>query len=276
MNRPSFFLAFIILALLLPLHSKCQAYDEDVIHLKNGSVVRGIIIEQIPEQSVKIQTADKSVLVFKMDEIEKIDKASVNIKKKTSSRDNSKFYIEIYFFGGSSYGKMTDNGTATIDGNYSHQNVAYEVEYKNGGLGGLGISYLSIGKNRRPDFMIDCEVAIYGASMKVTTFDPSASDDFSGYSECVDFHFSLYPFKARNKYPSPYIMAGAGMRMVKFAFLAGDVSELHGDFLFGLGIRQKISRVVAFQLGEQFVYSKLKDVHAFILPETRLSMIFSL
>ena len=47
---------------------------QDVVYLKNGSIVRGMIIEQVPNESVKIQTADGSVFVYKMDEIQKITK----------------------------------------------------------------------------------------------------------------------------------------------------------------------------------------------------------
>ena len=44
----------------------------DVVYLKNGSVVRGTIVEQVPNESIKIETADGSVFVFKMSEVEKI------------------------------------------------------------------------------------------------------------------------------------------------------------------------------------------------------------
>lgn len=47
---------------------------QDVIYLKNGSIIRGTIVEQIPSVSVKIQTKDGNVFVFKMEEIEKITK----------------------------------------------------------------------------------------------------------------------------------------------------------------------------------------------------------
>ncbi len=50
---------------------------EDVVYLKNGSVIRGMVIEQIPMQQLKIQTKDGSVFVFKMDEIDKIAKEKV-------------------------------------------------------------------------------------------------------------------------------------------------------------------------------------------------------
>lgn len=46
----------------------------DVIYCKNGSVLKGIIIEQIPNESVKIQTADGSVFVYKISDIEKMTK----------------------------------------------------------------------------------------------------------------------------------------------------------------------------------------------------------
>jgi hypothetical protein len=47
---------------------------QDVVYLKNGGILRGMIIEQIPNVQLKIQTKDGSVFVYKMDEIEKITK----------------------------------------------------------------------------------------------------------------------------------------------------------------------------------------------------------
>ena len=50
---------------------------EDVVHLNNGSVVRGTIIERIPGQSLKIQTQGGSVFVYAIDEIAQIAKKPV-------------------------------------------------------------------------------------------------------------------------------------------------------------------------------------------------------
>lgn len=47
---------------------------EEVVHLKNGSVIRGIVVEQIPNESIKIQTRDGNLFVYRMDEIQKIAK----------------------------------------------------------------------------------------------------------------------------------------------------------------------------------------------------------
>lgn len=46
----------------------------DVVYIKNGSIIRGIIIEQIPNVQIKIQTKDGSIFVYKMDEIERMTK----------------------------------------------------------------------------------------------------------------------------------------------------------------------------------------------------------
>lgn len=46
----------------------------DVVTLKNGSIIKGTIIEQVPGESLKIETADGSLFVFKMAEVERISK----------------------------------------------------------------------------------------------------------------------------------------------------------------------------------------------------------
>lgn len=47
---------------------------QDVIYLKNGSVIRGIIVEQIPNESIKMETRDGNLFVYKLDEISKLTK----------------------------------------------------------------------------------------------------------------------------------------------------------------------------------------------------------
>lgn len=63
---------------------------QDVVYLKNGSVIRGMVIEQVPGKSLKIKTADGSVFVYSMEEVEKITKeaAPMMARKSASSMDN--------------------------------------------------------------------------------------------------------------------------------------------------------------------------------------------
>jgi len=51
-----------------------QTNLQDVVYLKNGSIIRGMIIEQVPNQSVKIQIADMNIFSYRIDEIERITK----------------------------------------------------------------------------------------------------------------------------------------------------------------------------------------------------------
>ncbi|MDQ3191109.1 MAG: hypothetical protein M3Q58_05910 [Bacteroidota bacterium] len=61
---------------------------QDVVYLKNGSILRGMIIEQVPNKSLKIQTADGNVFAYNMDEIEKISREQSHI---TYSRDKIEY-----------------------------------------------------------------------------------------------------------------------------------------------------------------------------------------
>ena len=65
-----------------------QSNYQDVVYLKNGSIIRGVIIEQIPNKSIKIETADRNIFVYQMDEIEKLTK-ELRQGKGGSSLDNS-------------------------------------------------------------------------------------------------------------------------------------------------------------------------------------------
>ena len=57
---------------------------QDVIYLKNGSIIRGIIVEQIPNESIKIETRDGNLFVYKPEEVSKITKESA--AKRTANK----------------------------------------------------------------------------------------------------------------------------------------------------------------------------------------------
>jgi len=63
----------VVVAILVTTIASAQTTQE-VVYLKNGNIVRGVIIEQIPNESLKIQTADGSVFAYKMNEVQKITK----------------------------------------------------------------------------------------------------------------------------------------------------------------------------------------------------------
>jgi hypothetical protein len=67
----------------------CQVNYEDVIYLKNGGIIRGTIIEQIPNKSIKIEIIGRNVLAYNFDEIEKIAKEAQNANNNRSDNNNN-------------------------------------------------------------------------------------------------------------------------------------------------------------------------------------------
>ncbi|MGB0881152.1 MAG: hypothetical protein ACPGTO_11390 [Polaribacter sp.] len=92
----------------------------DVVHLKNGSKIKGVIVEQIPGEKIKIKTSDGSEYVFAETDVLKFtreEKPKENLKPK----DNPLSYINNYKRKGKGY--------------------FFEAEILNGGLGsGLRIT----------------------------------------------------------------------------------------------------------------------------------------
>lgn len=60
----------------------------DVLYLKNGSIIKGTITELVPNQTVKIRTADGSLFVFKMEEVDKVVKEERNTNKPATQIEN--------------------------------------------------------------------------------------------------------------------------------------------------------------------------------------------
>lgn len=71
MRKILYAIAFLFLVVS---YSYSQGRTQDVVYLKNGSVIRGLIIEQVPNKSIKVQARDESIFVYQMDEIEKLGK----------------------------------------------------------------------------------------------------------------------------------------------------------------------------------------------------------
>ena len=83
---------------------------EDVVYLKNGEIVRGTIIEQIPGESLEIQTQDGSVSVYSMDEITKI------VKEPATGAEEAGAAIEIGTLFGLSHLSFDGDDEATVIG----------------------------------------------------------------------------------------------------------------------------------------------------------------
>lgn len=78
-----------LLALICVTMSYAQ---KEIVYLKNGSIIKGIVIEQVPNESLKIKTSDGSIFAYKMDEILKITKDVNNSSRdfEDEEKDNNK------------------------------------------------------------------------------------------------------------------------------------------------------------------------------------------
>ena len=146
-NSSSKFLRNIIvlisIILLFSTHAFSQInFNTEVVYLKNGGVIRGIIIEQIPNEKLKIQTKDGNVFVFLYTEIEKITKevdpsSSESYKKSKSNLTTIDGYkssgyfnaTEIVFgFGVGKIEPVTGSGSA----NYENDNSTIGLRTSHG------------------------------------------------------------------------------------------------------------------------------------------------
>lgn len=78
-----FYISALVALIGFAMPAAAQQYQE-VVYLKNGSVIKGVVIEQIPGQSVKVQTQDGSLFVYEMEEVSKIVKEDLQQNKPKS------------------------------------------------------------------------------------------------------------------------------------------------------------------------------------------------
>ena len=115
-------LRFILVVCLTAFVATAQVFAqqpmEDVIHLKNGRIVRGTISERIPGESLKIQTPDGNVFVYTMDEVAKTSKEPV---KESGRHIGARPLIkEVGTLFGVSHSRAADENITTISVPGSH------------------------------------------------------------------------------------------------------------------------------------------------------------
>jgi hypothetical protein len=81
----------LILILAIGIVAYAEQNMQDVVYLKNGTIVRGVITEQVPNQSINIQTGDNIFSVYRIDEIEKMTKEDAPAMTKSGSGSNQEY-----------------------------------------------------------------------------------------------------------------------------------------------------------------------------------------
>jgi hypothetical protein len=91
----------ILIFVLILVSASLRAQEQDVVYLKNGSILYGKLLEVIPGDKVRLEIIGNNQLVFTFNEIEKISKAEPTSKKNSEAFNNIRLSGNIHFFGGS-------------------------------------------------------------------------------------------------------------------------------------------------------------------------------
>jgi hypothetical protein len=163
----------IILFLGICIISLAQSGYEDVVYLKNGSIIHGMIVEQVPNQSIKIKTHDGNIFFYKMEEVEKMTKEADT--KSTAGRNSGYTNItEVYtgFPTGESTASGIIFGVQTINGYLFNPNISL----------GLGVGFHAYNKRSYLPLFLDLR----------TYFTPGAVTPFinlaGGYALSLNAH----------------------------------------------------------------------------------------
>ncbi len=190
---------------------------EDVVYLKDGSIIRGVIIEQIPNVQIKIQSGP-NIFVYKMDMIEKMAKEPLQSKTSTYSSYNSS--------GSSSFTK----GKKSIGGLVRYSKMSYD------------------GEDAYTSFDIEPSIGYF----LTNNFSINIGLIFNSYSsESTDYSNSNKGFKLGGRFHSP-LNFGLGYFGLHYHSLTNKTTTTYGNsnkntddaFSIGIGILQSLNDFV--------------------------------
>lgn len=218
-----FLLLPVFIFLMFAFNASGQDY-EDVVYLKNGSVIRGLIIEQIPSVSLKIQTRDGNIFVYKIDEIEKMTKEQppVQIRSKTHNSEQ-KFNKSKGYFGLVEIGLAP--GINNFDGVYDKFRIGATI------INGYRII---------PQFAVGVGIG------------------FQGYTEYEEMTIPIFLHLRSdflNKPISPYLAFNVGYNLsVLGGVYGGLMFEPSLGVGFNIGSRYRINAGLGFAIDKTFYY----------------------
>jgi len=222
------------LVVLFPLLVSGQEL-EDVVYLKNGSVIRGVIVEQIPNISIKIKTKDGNIFVLKIEEIMKITKEEIHQEVMPGSdalieedvkKRGGKFFLEPSFAIG--FPASPQSFSDGFDNSVS--------------FGG------GMGKVQNDHVTLQIPVILYRSfGLK----DQFGIGSLSIFSVAGNVLINLMPKEKM----VPYARIGSGYYHLKVEDADGDtVTENKLGFLGGFGIRMFVSDKAAFKVEGDYEY----------------------
>jgi hypothetical protein len=214
---------FVVLSMLFLLHilladaAFSQNQSRDVIYLKNGNIIKGEIIEQVMNTSIKVQTADGSIINYSFADIEKITKESNESQSKNVSKNFP-----------------TNKGNIMIMGN-----ISFKSE---------GGKLYEVNENRRVSIELDPAVAIFitpglalGLAIPIET-ESQGNDSHSLWGICPELIYMIGGSESK-----------VNVKGTTYPFLS--IGIMYGEITDKRGISSKSSSSIgAFNFGGGLCY----------------------
>ena len=197
-------LALLIVFIVINVISFGQTVQK-TFYLKNGSIIKGVVIEEIPGKEYKVKTSDGNIFVFKADEIKKITlEDSTNKPKSKESELTDK--LTFYNLNELSVGAMIEEDASTYNFGVSSINgitlnnqlsLGVGVELQLTGIGNFVPIYSDIrfnfSKTPKTFFtFLNAGVAISGRTENVEVVEPAWNGGFNYYSKPVRYQNGFY------------------------------------------------------------------------------------
>lgn len=207
----------------------CTALSaQDILYMKNGSVLKGTVLEQTPGVSLKFQTRDGSVYVYNMSEIERITREQKE-QDETPSYDGDD-YLQRGFRGLVDFGGHFGFGDAKdcyqVSGAFTGGYQINRMIFVGGGIAPTAHLYKDYYDDLKAQFILP----IYTAGRfdfinnKITPFAEARIGYYinTDYTDASDL----------------YMYYGAGVRLNKLSLSAGYTYYGNGDYPIGfIGLR---------------------------------------
>ena len=158
-------LVLLLFCAMSTLFATAQTHLQDVVYLKNGSVIRGTIVEQVSGASLRLLSADGNVFVYNIADVERMTKEQLvspkAYKVKSVSEKNPTFagFLSFMIPGlGQFYNDQNRKGWGDFGlhlGSYALCGIGY------------GVLYNAVLNNDYIDVKLGCGLMIFGAITNV-------------------------------------------------------------------------------------------------------------
>lgn len=222
-----------LLMLLLFMGSICLATAQnlqEVVYLKNGSIVRGVVIEQVPGVSLKVQTADGSIFAYQMSEVVKITKEPYNNRKGVSSYPNNNIGNE------TGYKAIVDLGYTVGTGDFGVDRIELSTSF-----GYQFNPYFYAGAGLAANYYYDADV--FGLPIFAHVRGNILNNNITPF---VDFKIGYSPLKdAKGLYLSPSVGCKINSLNVSLGYTLQKASEDYYGITINCG-------GISFKVGYEF------------------------